>query len=191
MTAVVLLGGRGVGGPENFGLLARCAGLLDAPWGATRAAIDAGWAPAERLVGASGQWFRAGTAVLFGVSGSLQHTVAVRADRVLAINTDPGAVLMAQAEIAVCADAGEVLGALAARLEERGASAVDLIPQAGPSPAGVPHEVCGPPPPGGRAGDRYRALFAPPPRPPGPPPEGTSGDQAARLLVTALTARPS
>jgi hypothetical protein len=187
MTAVVLMGGRGVGGVEGFGLLARCAALLDAPWGATRAAVDAGWAPAERLVGASGQWFRARTAVLFGVSGSLQHTVAVRAERVLAVNTDPGCVLMTQADIALCADAGAVLGALAAQLEARRAAGAAPIPRApDPAPPGVPHGVCGPPPPGGPAGDRYRALFAPPARPRGLPPEHIGSDRAARLLVTAI-----
>lgn len=89
---VVVTGGAGVGTREHFHLIEELAAALKAEVGATRAAVDAGWASPERQIGQTGVTVRPDLYVACGVSGAVQHRVGMTDSRkIVAINTDPAA----------------------------------------------------------------------------------------------------
>lgn len=115
---VLVAGGRGLKGAEGFALLERLASLLGGEVAATRAAVDAGWVPASRQVGQTGQTVAPKLYLAFGISGAIQHLEGIRgAERVIAVNTDPDAPLFASADLAIVGDAQEVARALIKDLE--------------------------------------------------------------------------
>lgn len=117
---VVVTGGRGLGGPDRFPLVAELARLLGGAPGATRAIVDAGWAPYGLQVGQTGKTVKPECYLAFGVSGATQHVVGMRnARHVVAVNTDEHAPLLALADLAVVGDAPSVLERLVAALRER------------------------------------------------------------------------
>lgn len=109
--AVVVAGGRGLGSRENFELLYELAGLLgNAAVGATRAAVEAGWAPPTLQVGLTGVTVRPKVYLAFGISGASQHVAGMRRSQtVVAVNTDPGAPIFKIANLGIVADAEKVL----------------------------------------------------------------------------------
>lgn len=112
---VVVCGGAGVGSAQNFGLIRALAEALNAAPAASRAAVDAGFAPVAWQVGQSGKTVSPALYIACGVSGSLQHLAGMRSSRcVVAINTDAEAPIMKWADYAVVGDLRQVLPALTA-----------------------------------------------------------------------------
>ncbi|MCX2727042.1 electron transfer flavoprotein subunit alpha/FixB family protein [Thermomicrobium sp. 4228-Ro] len=117
---VVVVGGRGVGGPEGFEQLAELAELLGGALGCTRAVSDLGWRPHYEQIGQTGKQVRPKLYLGVGVSGAVQHTVGMQgSETVVVINRDSNAPLVKQADFAVIADWNEIVPRLIARLRER------------------------------------------------------------------------
>lgn len=116
----VVVGGRGVGGPEGFTLVEELAGLLGGVVGATRASVDAGWIAYARQIGQTGKIVKPALYLGLGVSGAMQHRVGMQAaDAIVAVNKDPDAPIAEIADLFVVGDLFEVGPALAAELRER------------------------------------------------------------------------
>jgi electron transfer flavoprotein alpha subunit len=115
---VVVSGGRGVGSAEGFGIIEELAGLLGAAVGCSRVATSAGWRPHTDQVGQTGTKISADLYVACGISGATQHVAGARgAKKILAINTDPEAPILAVADYAVIGDLHEVVPAISAELK--------------------------------------------------------------------------
>ena len=113
----IVAGGAGLGGPAPFRLLERVAAALGASMGATRVASDLGWAAPDRYIGTTGVMVDPQLYVALGISGAVQHVTGLGdPEHVISVNTDPSAPLMSLADLAVVADAGQVLVELAGRL---------------------------------------------------------------------------
>lgn len=114
---VVITGGRGVGSAEGFGPVEELAGLLGAAVGCSRAVTIAGWRPHTDQVGQTGTKVAPDLYVACGVSGATQHMAGCKgAKRILAVNTDREAPILASADYAVIGDLHEVLPAISAEL---------------------------------------------------------------------------
>lgn len=106
---IVVAGGKGVGGPEGFALLAELARLLGGALGATRAAVDAGWMPYERQIGQTGLIVRPDLYLAFGLSGFVHHVVGMNgAKTVIAVNRDRSAPIFDYADYGVVGDWKEI-----------------------------------------------------------------------------------
>jgi electron transfer flavoprotein alpha subunit len=120
---VVVSGGRGLQDPSNFELLERLAQLLHGAVGASRAVVDAGWAPYARQVGQTGKTVKPDVYIACGISGAMQHTVGMKGARhIVAINKDREAPIFKLSELGVVGDALKLIPALIAELESRGVS---------------------------------------------------------------------
>ena len=116
---VVVIGGGGMRG--QFDVLDELAALLGGEVGATRVAVDQGWAPRERQIGQTGVVVRPKVAIACAVSGASQFTVGIdSAQTVIAINSDPDAPVFEAADYVVADDVFQVLPALASHLRESG-----------------------------------------------------------------------
>lgn len=117
---IVVTGGRGLGSAERFASIVELARLLGGAPGATRAIVDAGWAPYGLQVGQTGKTVKPDVYLAFGVSGATQHLVGMRnARHVIAVNTDEHAPILALADLAVVGDAPAILGRLVDALNAR------------------------------------------------------------------------
>jgi electron transfer flavoprotein alpha subunit len=107
---VVVAGGKGMGSAQNFLLLQELAALLGGAVGASRIAVDLGWAGKERLVGQTGRKIAPELYIACGISGAPQHRAGLRDPRyLLAINTDSNAPIFRNATWAVVGDAVRIL----------------------------------------------------------------------------------
>ncbi|MBR5849505.1 MAG: electron transfer flavoprotein subunit alpha/FixB family protein [Alistipes sp.] len=108
--AIVVAGGYGVGSKENFALLHELAEVLGGEVGASRAAVDAGFAEAERQIGQTGVTVRPKLYIACGISGQIQHTAGMdQSAMVISINTDPDAPMTRLADYAITGRVEEVV----------------------------------------------------------------------------------
>lgn len=106
---VIIAGGRGVGSRENFAELTRLAAVLGAGIGASRGAVDAGFAPHSCQVGLTGVSVHPRIYIAVGISGAVQHLAGMSgAETVIAVNTDPKAQIFSYADVGIVADWREV-----------------------------------------------------------------------------------
>jgi electron transfer flavoprotein alpha subunit len=107
---VVVGGGRGVGGADGFGQLDELARLLGGAVGCSRVVTNAGWRPHADQIGQTGARIAPEIYIACGISGASQHIVGARgAKRILVINTDEDAPIMAHADYAVLGDLHQVV----------------------------------------------------------------------------------
>jgi electron transfer flavoprotein alpha subunit len=118
---VVVSGGRGVGSAEGFAAIEELAELLGGAVGCSRAVTIAGWRPHTDQVGQTGTKIAPEIYIPCGISGATQHMAGCKgAKRILAINTDPDAPMIANADYAVIGDLHEVVPAIVAEVRKAG-----------------------------------------------------------------------
>jgi len=118
---IVIGGGVSVGSAEGFQLIEKLGKTLGAAVGATRAAVDAGYAPNDWQIGQTGKIIAPDLYIAIGISGALQHLAGIQgAKKIFAINTDPEAPLVKIADVALIGDLFEIIPQLIAELEKHG-----------------------------------------------------------------------
>jgi electron transfer flavoprotein alpha subunit len=119
---VVVGGGRGVGSKEGFELLEELANLLGGAVGGSRVVTNLGWRPHSDQVGQTGARIAPDLYIACGISGAIQHIVGCKgAKRLLVINKDQSAPIVARADWAVIGDLHEIVPAIVAELRKNGA----------------------------------------------------------------------
>ena len=122
---IVIAGGYGIGSAENFRILQKLAVKMDAAVGATRKAVDEGWAPFDVQVGQTGKTVAPDLYIACGISGALQHTIGIKnAGHIISINADPAAPIFPMSDVAIMGDALQVLSSLCERMEKYGKDAL-------------------------------------------------------------------
>jgi electron transfer flavoprotein alpha subunit len=107
---IIVAGGRGLGGPENFGLVENLAKALGGAVAATRAVVDAGWYPYSTQVGQTGKSVSPKLYVACGISGAIQHKVGMQSSNVIvAINKDVNAPIFEFSDFGVVGDLHQVV----------------------------------------------------------------------------------
>jgi len=117
---IIVAGGAGVGGKENFRLVWDLAGCLGAAVGASRAAVDAGWIGKDHQVGQTGTTVRPALYIALGISGAVQHRAGMsEAAKIVAVNADPDAPIFEVAHYGIVGDLNRVVPMMVDAIKKR------------------------------------------------------------------------
>jgi electron transfer flavoprotein alpha subunit len=116
---IIVSGGRGIGGPDNWHFIEETSAALGAAIGCSRPVADSGWVPSSHQVGLSGTSVAPDLYIAVGISGAAQHLAGITAARkVVAINNSPDADIFTRADYGVVGDYKEVLPAFVQRVKQ-------------------------------------------------------------------------
>ena len=109
-SSIIVSGGYGMGSKENFNMLYELADVIGAEVGASRAAVDAGFAEHERQIGQTGVTVRPKLYIACGISGQIQHVAGMEdSSMIIAINSDPNAPINKIADYVITGDVAEII----------------------------------------------------------------------------------
>ena len=114
---ILVSGGRGIGGPQNFHVLHQLAEVLGGEVSCSRAVVDAGWKPKDLQVGQTGKTVRPNVYFAIGISGAIQHVAGMEeADIIIAINKDETAPIFEVADYGIVGDYSKIVPMLTEKL---------------------------------------------------------------------------